>query len=116
VVDQVITVPITVGVLYIIHAGGDLFFVYLWGFCCVVSFVLMTIYPSVIAPLFDKYTPLPEGQLRNEIEQLAASVKFPLKKLYVVEGWCSFFFLFLFFSTLDYGSRDCRLSLSTPVL
>merc|ERR1711997_688799 len=39
-----------------------------------------------IAPLFDKYTPMPDGQLRTDIEELAASVEFPLYKLYVVEG------------------------------
>merc|ERR1719157_55819 len=47
---------------------------------------LMTIYPDLIAPLFDKYTPMPEGELRTQIEALAASVEFPLYKLYVVEG------------------------------
>merc|ERR1711997_1230560 len=39
-----------------------------------------------IAPLFDKYTPMPDGQLRTEIEELAASIEFPLYKLFVVEG------------------------------
>merc|ERR1719429_872542 len=47
---------------------------------------LMTVYPDLIAPLFDKYTPLTEGQLKTEIEELAASVDFPLYKLFVVEG------------------------------
>jgi STE24 endopeptidase len=47
---------------------------------------LMTIYPMVIAPLFDKYTPLKEGELRTRIENLAAKIHFPLTKLYVVEG------------------------------
>ena len=47
---------------------------------------MMTVYPDLIAPLFDKYTPLPEGQLRTDIEDLAASVDFPLYKLFVVEG------------------------------
>merc|ERR1712002_1107769 len=46
----------------------------------------MTIYPDLIAPLFDKYTPMPEGELRTQIEDLAASISFPLYKLYVVEG------------------------------
>merc|ERR1712002_1320716 len=46
----------------------------------------MTIYPDLIAPLFDKYTPMSEGELRTQIEDLAASVEFPLYKLYVVEG------------------------------
>ena len=39
-----------------------------------------------IAPLFDKYTPLPEGELRTEIEALAGEIEFPLYKLFVVEG------------------------------
>lgn len=47
---------------------------------------LMTIYPLLIAPLFDKYTPLQEGPLRTRIEALAGRIKFPLTKLFVVEG------------------------------
>merc|ERR1712212_782623 len=46
----------------------------------------MTVYPDYIAPLFDKYTPMPDGELKTGIEALAASVEFPLYKLYVVEG------------------------------
>ena len=46
----------------------------------------MTIYPVLIAPLFDKYTPLPEGPLKARIEALASKISFPLTKLYVVEG------------------------------
>ena len=43
-------------------------------------------YADYIAPLFDKFTPLPEGDLRTKIESLAKSIEFPLYKLYVVEG------------------------------
>ena len=39
-----------------------------------------------IAPLFDKFTLLPEGTLRTSIEQLAAKISFPLTKVYIVEG------------------------------
>ncbi len=46
----------------------------------------MTIYADYIAPLFDKFSPLPDGELKTKIEELAASIDFPLKKLYVVEG------------------------------
>ena len=48
---------------------------------------MITIYPDYIAPLFDKFTPLPEGDLKSKIEALASSIEFPLTKLYVVEGW-----------------------------
>uniref|UniRef100_A0A8C4N7A5 CAAX prenyl protease n=1 Tax=Eptatretus burgeri TaxID=7764 RepID=A0A8C4N7A5_EPTBU len=48
--------------------------------------VLVTIYADYIAPLFDKFTPLPEGPLREAIESLAKRLSFPLTKIYVVEG------------------------------
>ena len=46
----------------------------------------MTVYMDYIAPLFDKFTLLPEGALRTAIEQLAAKISFPLTKIYIVEG------------------------------
>uniref|UniRef100_A0A8R1XUZ5 CAAX prenyl protease n=1 Tax=Onchocerca volvulus TaxID=6282 RepID=A0A8R1XUZ5_ONCVO len=48
--------------------------------------LLMTVYPEFIAPMFDKYVPLPESELKQKIEKLAESVNFPLKKLLVVYG------------------------------
>ena len=47
---------------------------------------MATVYPNFIQPLFDTYTLLPSGDLRTAIEQLAASLHFPLKKLFVVDG------------------------------
>jgi len=86
IVMQVIALPITALLLWIIKAGGDYFFVYAWLFTFVVTLALVTIYADYIAPLFDKYTPLQEGELRTKIEELAASISFPLTNLYVVEG------------------------------
>ncbi|XP_038233668.1 CAAX prenyl protease 1 homolog isoform X5 [Dermochelys coriacea] len=48
--------------------------------------VLVTIYADYIAPLFDKFIPLPEGELKQAIEMMAKSIDFPLTKVYVVEG------------------------------
>ncbi|XP_059607570.1 CAAX prenyl protease 1 homolog [Phlebotomus argentipes] len=86
VVASVISLPIVAAVVAIVQSGGDYFFVWLWLFTSAVTLLLMTLYPSLIAPLFDKYRPLDEGPLRKSIEELAASLKFPLKQLYVVEG------------------------------
>ena len=83
---SVIMVPLTAMAIYIIQIGGDYFFVYLWTFSMIVLLFLMTIYPDYIAPIFDKYTPLPEGELRTSIEKLAQELQFPLYKLYLVEG------------------------------
>ncbi|KPP63893.1 CAAX prenyl protease 1-like [Scleropages formosus] len=86
VVTQCILLPVTALLLYIIKIGGDYFFIYAWLFTLVVSLVLVTIYADYIAPLFDKFTPLPEGELKTEIERMAQSISFPLTKVYVVEG------------------------------
>uniref|UniRef100_A0A671QMM5 CAAX prenyl protease n=1 Tax=Sinocyclocheilus anshuiensis TaxID=1608454 RepID=A0A671QMM5_9TELE len=48
--------------------------------------ILVTIYADYIAPLFDKFTPLPDGELKSAIESMAKSIYFPLTKIYVVEG------------------------------
>ncbi|XP_041463404.1 CAAX prenyl protease 1 homolog [Lytechinus variegatus] len=86
IVMQAISLPILAGLLYIIKMGGQYFFVYAWVFTLVISLFLITVYADYIAPLFDKFTPLPEGDLRTKIEDLAKSIDFPLYKLYVVEG------------------------------
>ncbi|XP_042239975.1 CAAX prenyl protease 1 homolog isoform X1 [Homarus americanus] len=86
IVSQMISAPVVSGLVYIIRVGGDYFFLYLWGFTMIVVMFFMTVYPDYIAPLFDKYEPLPEGDLKTKIEELAAQIEFPLTKLYVVEG------------------------------
>jgi STE24 endopeptidase len=43
------------------------------------------VYPTVIRPLFNKLSPLPQGDLRNRIEALAGKLKFPLNRIYQLE-------------------------------
>ncbi|KAF1870140.1 hypothetical protein Lal_00017721 [Lupinus albus] len=78
--------PIVAAIIVIVQKGGPYLAIYLWAFMFVLSIVMMTVYPVLIAPLFNKFTPLPDGQLRGKIEKLAASLKFPLKKLFVIDG------------------------------
>lgn len=84
--SQVLSVPISAFVIFIVQKGGEYFFIWLWLMVGVITLILLTIYPAYIAPWFDKYTPLPDGELRTAIELLAKELKFPLGQLYVVEG------------------------------
>ncbi|XP_029159147.1 CAAX prenyl protease 1 homolog [Nylanderia fulva] len=86
IVSHIIALPILCGMIWIVKNGGDYFFWYLWILSMVVSLFMMILYPEIIAPLFDKYSPLPDGELKQKIEELAASLKFPLYKLFIVEG------------------------------
>jgi STE24 endopeptidase len=45
----------------IVRWGGPYFFVAVWAFLFVISILMLTIYPTFIAPIFNKYTKLEEG-------------------------------------------------------
>jgi len=83
-ISILIGTPIMYGCLFIIRRTGPYFWFYSWLFVMVVMFVMMMIYPEFIAPLFNKYTELPEGELRTAVFELAAKQGFPLKKLFIV--------------------------------
>jgi STE24 endopeptidase len=73
-----------------------MFFSTMFGYSCrfisilifrfAVQIIMITIYPTVIQPLFNTFTPLKEGELKNKINELAARVHFPLTKVFVVDG------------------------------
>jgi len=74
------------GLIWVIKTFGDQFYIYAFIFVSIIVFVMMYIYPEFIAPLFDTYTPLEDGELKEKIEELAGSLSFPLTKLFVVDG------------------------------
>lgn len=62
---------------------------FLWYICLFifgVQILAMTLIPVFIMPLFNKFTPLEDGKLKNSIESLAKSVGFPLDKIFVIDG------------------------------
>lgn len=78
--------PVLAGFLKIVQSFGTNFFYYLWVFVLFVQAFMITVYPLVILPMFNKLTPLEPGQLKTEVEALATRLQFPLKHLYVIDG------------------------------
>ena len=78
--------PIIATLLKIIDYYGEKFVAYVMIFLLAVQLVMMTLAPSLILPLFNKFTPLEDGELKTAIEDLALKNGFPLTKLYVVDG------------------------------
>ncbi len=78
--------PILAGIIWLIKLSGPYYYIYVWLFLCIVSIFMMTIYPTLIAPLFNKYTKLDSGEVYDAVEALAKKVAFPLTQLYVVDG------------------------------
>lgn len=85
IVGFLISAPIVSAIIYIVRRGGPYFFLYLWIFCFIVVCIL-TFFHGEIAAIFDKFTPLPAGELREKIEELSKSLNFPLANIFVVEG------------------------------
>merc|ERR1719476_1063908 len=57
-----------------------------WAMAQVLIVVFMFIYPTLIMPLFNKYEPLHDPDLRKKIEELAESLNYPLQKLFQMDG------------------------------
>lgn len=74
-------------VQFVVRRFGERFPIYFFGGMSVVLFVFLLIFPTLIQPLFNTFTPLDsQSPLYKKIEALSASVHFPFKKVLVVDG------------------------------
>ena len=78
--------PILAAIIKTIRWGGDYFYVYVCLVLIIFQIVMQTVYPTLIAPLFNKFEPLKEGSLKKSIEKEAKDCEFPLKKIFVIDG------------------------------
>jgi STE24 endopeptidase len=62
------------------------FWIYAWGAVAIFSIFMNMFYSTLIVPLFNKQTPLEEGELRDAIEQLAEKAGFKLKDIFVLDS------------------------------
>ena len=79
--------PITNGLVhFVVTKFGESFpnYLFMGGAGMVIAFTY--VYPSLIQPLFNKFTELPEGELKDGIARLAGDIRFPLAKVYEVDG------------------------------
>ncbi|EGN97642.1 hypothetical protein SERLA73DRAFT_169922 [Serpula lacrymans var. lacrymans S7.3] len=82
----VIGTPFLGAFLYVFKWAGDRFVPWLMAFLLCFQLSMVVVYPTVIQPLFNKLSPLEDGDLRTRIEALATKLKFPLKHLYEIDG------------------------------
>ncbi len=73
-------------VVWIYHLTGDSFWIIAWAVISLFSLVMMLFYSEWIVPLFNKQTPLAEGELRTAIEAFSAKAGFGLDNIYVMDG------------------------------
>ena len=78
------------GILAIIilfyEKAGENFWIYTWVLVAIFSLFMNMFYAKLIVPLFNKQTPLEEGELKFAIEKYAATVGFKLNNIFVIDG------------------------------
>lgn len=78
--------PLLAGLLWVMERMGSSW--WLWAWALVVGFNVFAawIYPTVLAPIFNKFTPLPEGELRESILALARRTGFRAGGIFVMDA------------------------------
>ena len=74
------------GILALFEYAGYYAWVYCWIAVTVFSLIVQYVAPTWIMPLFNKFTPLEPGELKEAILDYARSVNFPVKNVFVVDG------------------------------
>lgn len=73
-------------IIFIYYKTQTYFWLLAWGLITCFTLFFATFFTSLIVPLFNKLSPLEEGELKDAINEYAAKVTFPLKKIFVVDG------------------------------
>ena len=72
--------------LYFFHVYSEIGWLIAWSVLTVFMIAIQPLFVHVIAPMFNKFTPLEEGDLRKEIEKYTSKVDFPLVRIDIMDG------------------------------
>ncbi len=78
--------PLLFAVLWLMAGMGELWWLYVWLVALAFMLFVQFIAPTVIAPIFNKFTPMQDGEMKSRIENLLARCGFTSKGLFVMDG------------------------------
>ncbi len=79
-------IPLLYGAWFLAARTGGAWWLWLFGFLGAVQLALAWLWPSLIAPWFNRFAPLPEGELRARLEGLARAAGFRTRGLFVMDA------------------------------
>ncbi|MDR1529519.1 MAG: M48 family metallopeptidase [Burkholderiales bacterium] len=85
-IGLVIGVPLLALLLWLMRTAGVYWWIWAWAVWMAFQLIMLVLYPTIIAPLFNKFKPLPEGETRNRIENLLQRCGFTANGLFVMDG------------------------------
>ncbi|MFZ3088192.1 MAG: M48 family metallopeptidase [Methylotenera sp.] len=86
VVGIILGAPILFAALWLMQGAGQYWWLYLWIIWSVFNLMMLAVYPTFIAPLFNKFTPLKDENLKLRIETLLTKCGFKSQGLFVMDG------------------------------
>jgi STE24 endopeptidase len=86
VLSLIILIPLFGILFWLYDAAGEYWWIWGFAFFSAFQFLMLILYPLIIAPLFNSFTPMPEGELLQGIKTLTEKVNFPLAGVFVVDG------------------------------
>ncbi|MDB5905147.1 MAG: peptidase [Betaproteobacteria bacterium] len=78
--------PLAACVLWLMQASGEYWWLYAWGVWVVFNLFMLAAYPMWIAPLFNRFSPMQDPDLKERVEKLLARCGFKVKGLMVMDG------------------------------
>ncbi len=78
--------PILFAALWLMQGAGQYWWLYLWMVWSVFNLVMLAVYPTFIAPIFNKFSPLKDDALKQRIEALLTKCGFKSQGLFVMDG------------------------------
>lgn len=78
--------PVVLAVLWLMGAMGPRWWLYVWLFWSAFNLLILFVYPTWIAPLFNKFSPLEDGAMKTRIETLLTRCGFRSAGLFVMDG------------------------------
>ncbi len=85
-VQAALGVPLLYAIYAFMRFTGPFWWIWLFAFLAAFQLFLLWLYPTVIAPLFNRFAPLPEGPLRERLEALAREAGFRNRGLFVMDA------------------------------
>ena len=82
----VIGAPFLYGVLWLMQATGAWWWVYVFGFVFAFQGLMLVVYPTLIAPLFNRFSPVADDSLKDAIAELAQRVGLRTSGIYTMDG------------------------------
>lgn len=78
--------PLLALILWLVEQAGDYWWLYAWGVWVAFNVLVLAIYPTVIAPLFNRFTPVEDDALKRRIEALLERCGFHARGFFVMDG------------------------------